>query len=153
MAEREFEGGAASDKETVGRSARSRTRKTTGKATSMEGSGDDNVSNDNDTGSANGGGYEKGRFYRASLTAEERGWLAEAIALGEEERNSLDAELAAARVVLKRLLGMEGSETKAVAAAVSIGRLQEMRRRLEGKQARGLMEAVDRVLTELGLGE
>jgi len=48
---------------------------------------------------------------------------------------------------------MEGSETKAVAAALSIGRLQEIRRRLEGKQAKGLMQAVDIVLAELGLGE
>jgi hypothetical protein len=94
-----------------------------------------------------------GRFYRSSLTSEERGWLDEAIALAEDERNGLDAELAAARVLLKRLLGMEGSETKAVAAALSIGRLQEIRRRLEGKQAKGLMQAVDIVLAELGLGE
>lgn len=100
-----------------------------------------------------GGGSKKAKFYKTGLTLDERGWLDEAIALDEAERSSIEAELAAARVILKRLMGMEGSESKAVAAAVSIGRILDIRRRLEGKQAHGLIEAVDAVLSELGLGE
>jgi len=96
---------------------------------------------------------KQGRFYRSTLTAEEREWLDEAIALTAGEQNGLEEELAAARVILKRLVGMEGNEAKAVAAALSIGRLQEIRRRLGGKQANGLVAAVDAVLAELGLGE
>lgn len=98
-------------------------------------------------------GLKRGRFYRSVLTAEEREWLDDAITLADAERNGLDAELAAARVILKRLLGMEGNEAKAVSAALSIGRLQEIRRRLGGKQANSLVAAVDAVLAELGLGE
>lgn len=100
-----------------------------------------------------GGGSKKAKFYKTGLTLDERGWLDEAIALDEEERNSIEAELAAARVILKRLMGMEGSESKAVMAAVNIARLMDIRRRLEGKQAHGLVEAVDAVLAELGMGE
>ena len=103
-----------------------------------------------DTGQGQG---KKGRFYRTALTSEERDWLDEAITLSDSERNSLEEELALARVILRRLAGMEGGESKAVSAVLSIARLQEIRRRLEGKQANTLVAAVDAILGELGLGE
>jgi hypothetical protein len=91
-------------------------------------------------------------FYDGALTGQEKSWLAEALELDDEQKANLDGEIAAARVVVKRLLMDEEGGLKAAQATLIVAKLQETKHRLEGKQAENLLEAVNTVLEELGFG-
>jgi hypothetical protein len=63
----------------------------------------------------------------------------------------LDGEIEAARVDVMRAL-RSGEPGEVGRAALVVGRLLEMKRRLEGDQAAGLTSAITQVLIELGVG-
>ena len=94
-----------------------------------------------------GSGGGKGNIYERLLTEEEQLWLEEVMGSGQA---GIEQELAAARLVLARLLAREGKEMDASRAALNVAKLEQIRRQLSGKRAEGLVAAVDAVLRELG---
>ncbi|MDP9379481.1 MAG: hypothetical protein M3Q29_04895 [Chloroflexota bacterium] len=71
------------------------------------------------------------------------------------ERDSVDAEIDAARVALMRLLASSQAEERpelVIQAVEAVVRSMRVRRQISGGSSRNIIEAADAILGELGLG-
>lgn len=85
-------------------------------------------------------------LYSRYLTDEERALLS---ATENEASAGLDEEIAMLRIQISRALAAGADPTKSILA---VGRLKQIQRQLEGEGATGIVEAVNQILSELGLG-
>jgi hypothetical protein len=65
---------------------------------------------------------------------------------------SLDEEITAARVAVSRALSADDSKG-ITRSALAVARLMQIKRQLAGEQATGVVEAINSILIEFGLGE
>ncbi|NWJ97056.1 MAG: hypothetical protein HXX20_14830 [Chloroflexi bacterium] len=92
-------------------------------------------------------------IYAKYLTEAEQAFLQQAeMAETGERAASLDEEIQVVRLVVLRALQSDkpGDVTR---AALAVAKLKQMKQQMAGDQATGIVEALDQVLTELGLGE
>ena len=87
-----------------------------------------------------------GSLYSKFLTEDERREL-----LRTGEIKGIEDEIAAAQVVVMRLLAVGDNET-AIRALALVGRLKAQARREGGDAASGIIEAVTTIMEELGIG-
>lgn len=85
-------------------------------------------------------------LYSRYLTEAERALLN---ATDNEAAAGLDEEIVILRVQIARALAAGADPTKTVLA---VARLKQIQRQLEGEGATGIVEAVNQILSELGLG-
>ncbi len=89
-------------------------------------------------------------LYAKYLTEEERAFLEEAA--NDQGKKSLEEEICIARLTVKRLLAAHDDIATSKALLV-VGQLKRMAHQIGGEQATGLLEGINAVLAELGLGE
>ncbi len=94
---------------------------------------------------------QKSGLYSRLLSKEEQVFL-DKVAEIMRGSNSLDEEIAVTRLALARALQSEKPEV-ITRTALAVGRLYQMKHQLEGEQATGIVEAMNEILRELGLGE
>jgi hypothetical protein len=99
---------------------------------------------------------KKGRvqgIYTKYLTEVEQAFLQQAATAEADGRAiSLDEEIQVARLAVFRALQLD-KPAEVTRATLAVAKLKQMQRQLAGDQATGIVEAINQILTELGLGE